>query len=60
MVASINTVAVRPNSLVPANMQPETACCLRAIVNAISTSGVLVETALEQRQMLQQIRLRDG
>jgi hypothetical protein len=27
---------VRPNSPVSANMQPETACCLRAIVNAIS------------------------
>ena len=36
MVASINAVAVQPNSPVSANMQPETACCLRAIVNAIA------------------------
>jgi hypothetical protein len=47
MVASINAVAVRSNSPVSANMQPGTACRLRAIVNAISTAGVLVEAALE-------------
>ena len=51
MVASINAAAVRPNIPVSANMQPETACCSRAIVHAIAKSGVLVEAALEQGQM---------
>jgi hypothetical protein len=41
MVASSNAVAVRPNSPVSANMQPETACRLRAIVNAISKGPAL-------------------
>jgi hypothetical protein len=60
MVASINAIAVRPHSPVSADVQPETVRCGRAIVNAASTAPVLVEAALEQGQVLQQVRLRDG